>query len=224
MSLPFSEEQFLRVFADYNRAVWPAQLLLYSAAVIVIFIAAKKRPHSETVIAAILALLWLWMGVIYHLLFFSAINKAAYAFGALFVVEALLFFALAVRKAAPTFRLRANVYGACAAALFTYALIVYPALRHLSGHVYPAAPTFGLPCPTVIFTFGVLLCAEREVPTRLLLIPLAWSVIGTTAAASLGMTEDYGLTAAGLSGTALITFRNRKPQAVKKVLQSAAYQ
>lgn len=34
MSLPFSEGQFLQVFAEYNRAVWPAQLLLYSAAVI----------------------------------------------------------------------------------------------------------------------------------------------------------------------------------------------
>jgi hypothetical protein len=223
MSLPFSEEQFLQVFADYNRAVWPAQLLLYSAAVIVVFLRARKRPHSDTLVATTLAPLWLWMGVVYHLLFFATINKAAYAFGALFVVEALLFFSLAVQKAALTFRLRADVYGACAAVLFTYALIVYPALGYLWGHVYPASPTFGLPCPTVIFTFGVLLCVEREVPTRLLLIPLAWSVMGMTAAASLGMTEDYGLTAAGLLGSALIAFRNRKLRAGNKILHSAAY-
>ena len=30
--MPFSEEQFLRVFAEDNRAVWPTQLLPYSAA------------------------------------------------------------------------------------------------------------------------------------------------------------------------------------------------
>ena len=224
MSLPFTEEQFLRVFAEYNRAVWPAQLLMYSAAGIVVFLLARRRPHSDTVVATTIALLWLWMGVVYHLLFFAAINTAAYAFGALFVVEALLLFAFAVQQAAPNFRLRADVYGACAAALFAYSLIVYPALGYLAGHVYPAAPTFGLPCPTVIFTFGVLLCAQREVPTRVLLIPLAWSAMGLTAAASLGMTEDYGLIAAGLLGTALIASRNRKLRAGKNDLHSAAYQ
>ena len=36
-ALPFSEGQFLRVFADYNRAVWPAQLVLYTAALLTVF-------------------------------------------------------------------------------------------------------------------------------------------------------------------------------------------
>jgi len=131
MHLPFNEEQFLRVFAEYNRAVWPAQLLLYAAAVTALLFAAKKSKHSGRVVAAILALLWLWMGVVYHVLFFAAINKAAYLFGAFFVVEALLFFALAVREPPPTFRFRADARGAFAAAVFAYSLIVYPLLGHL---------------------------------------------------------------------------------------------
>lgn len=162
MHLPFSEEQFLRVFAEYNRAVWPAQLLLYAAAVTALLLAAKKSKHSGRVVAATPALLWLWMGVVYHVLFFAAINKAAHLFGACFVVEALLFFALALREPPPTFRFHADARGVFAAAVFAYSLIVYPALGHLWGRVYPVSPTFGLPCPTTIFTFGLLLGAEGE--------------------------------------------------------------
>lgn len=207
--MPFNEEQFLRVFAEYNRAVWPAQLLLYAGAVMVVLLAAVKGRRSGRFIAAVLALLWLWMGVVYHVLFFAAINPAAYAFGALFVVEALLFLTVAVKKTPMTFALRADARGACASALFTYAFVVYPALGHLLGRVYPAAPTFGLPCPTTIFTFGVLLCAGREVPARLLIIPAAWSLLGSTAPMLLGVTEDYGLVVAAVLSVSLIAFRNR---------------
>ena len=222
--MPFSEEQFLRVFAEYNRAVWPAQLLLYAAAAVAVLLAAGKGTHSGRVIAAILALLWLWMGVVYHVLFFAEINPAAYVFGAIFVIEALLFFAVALQERTMTFRLRRDAYGACAAALFIYALIMYPSLGYLMGRVYPAAPTFGLPCPTTIFTFGLLLSAEGKVPIRLLPVPLAWSLLGTAAASHLGVTEDYALIATGLLSTALIISRNRKLMARRKVLRPAAYQ
>ena len=214
--MPFSEEQFLRVFAEYNRAVWPAQLLLYAAAVIALLLAARKSVHAGRVIVAILALLWLWMGVVYHILFFAAINKAAYVFGVFFVVEALLFFAHAVREPPPTFRFRADARGACAAAIIAYSLIVYPVLGHLWGRVYPVSPTFGLPCPTTIFTFGLLLGAEGEGRSRLLPIPLAWAVVGTAGALTLGVTEDYALAVTGLLSTALIISRNQK-------LRSPAY-
>jgi hypothetical protein len=210
MSLPFSEEQFLGVFAEYNRAVWPAQLFLYALAAAAIFLAARRRRHSGKVIAAILALFWLWMGVVYHLAFFAGINRAALVFGALFILQSLLFCAEGVRKRPLTFRFRADARGFFGATLFIYALVVYPLLGYLFGHTFPAAPTFGLPCPTTIFTFGMLLWVEGKVPVRLLLVPLGWSLLGTTAAVMLGMTEDLGLTAAGVLGTALIVSRNRR--------------
>lgn len=159
-----------------------------------------------------MALLWLWMGAVYHLTFFATINKAARAFGALFILQALLFFTHGVLKSSIAFRIQAGLYGFCAAALFAYSLIIYPVLGHLLSHEYPAAPTFGLPCPTTIFTFGMLLCAEGRVPIHVMLIPLGWSVIGTTAAMDLGMTEDLGLSAAGVIGATLIAMRNQKLQ------------
>jgi hypothetical protein len=58
------------------------------------------------------------------------------------------------------------------AALVAFALIVYPVLSRLLGHEYPAVPTFGLPCPTTIFTVGVLLFAKAALPRSVLVVPL----------------------------------------------------
>ena len=207
--LPFNEEQFLRVFADYNRAVWPAQPVLYSAALLTVFAVVRGRAYAGRVAGVVLALLWVWMGVVYHLTFFTSINRAAYVFGALFVLQALLFFVWGVQKPPGGFRLRADLYGTTAATLLVYSLVAYPALGHLLGREYPSAPTFGLPCPTTIYTFGLLLCVEGRVPLRLLPIPLGWSLLGTAAASALGITEDYGLVVAGLAGTLLVVSRNR---------------
>jgi hypothetical protein len=111
MSLPFNEEQFLRVFAEYNCAVWPAQLFLSSLAGLAIFLAARRSRHAGKVITAILALFWLWMGVVYHLAFFTSINNAAFAFGALFILQWLLFFVEGVQKHSLNFRFRVNASG-----------------------------------------------------------------------------------------------------------------
>lgn len=47
-----------------------------------------------------------------------------------------------------------------------------PSLGVAIGHTYPAQPTFGLPCPTTIFTFGLLLWVRPPVPWSLLVIPV----------------------------------------------------
>ena len=79
---------------------------------------------------------------------------------------------------------------------------------------------FGVaPCPTTIFTFGILLWAVKSVPAYLLIIPLIWSIVGMSAAVNLRVPQDYGLVVAGVLGTALILIQNRK---VKRVAQESA--
>jgi len=74
-----------------------------------------------------------------------------------------------------------------------YALLVYPLLGWSLGHAYPTSPTFGAPCPTTIFFFGMTLLAIESVPVTVVLLPIVWAVIGTSAALQLGMREDFGL-------------------------------
>jgi hypothetical protein len=82
--------------------------------------------------------------------------------------------------------------------MILYALVVYPILGALSTHAYPSAPTFGLPCPTTIFTFGILLWTDPTPPRHLLVIPVLWAIVGTTASFTLGIAEDIGLGIAAL--------------------------
>jgi hypothetical protein len=209
MKLPFSVEQFLSIFQTYNNAIWPMQILLNLLALIAIVLAFRKTSVSSKIISAILGFLWLWTGVVYHLVYFSSINKAAYIFGALCVAQGLIFFITGVYRSSLSFRFQPNVQGIIGALFILYALIVYPVLGYLLGHVYPASPTFGAPCPTTIFTFGLLLWTDKLFPRYILVIPLLWSIVGFSAALSLTIREDVGLLIAGLLGTLLILLRKR---------------
>jgi hypothetical protein len=57
-----------------------------------------------------------------------------------------------------------------------------------------------VPCPTTIFTLGLLLFAAPPVPRIAFLVPLLWAAVGSVAAVSLGVVEDFGLLAAGAVG------------------------
>jgi hypothetical protein len=207
--MPFTVEQFLDVFGKYNLAIWPRQLLFYLIVILTLILAVKKTNYSDKVISAILSFFWLWMGVVYHLLYFTQINKAAYAFGILYIIQGILFFYVGIMKNNLSFRFQSNNYTLMGSLFVIYGVGLYPILGYFLGHIYPKSPTFGLPCPTTIFTFGLLLWTEKAFPKYLLLIPFIWSVIGFSAAVSLGIREDIGVLIAGLVSSLLILFRDR---------------
>ncbi len=196
MKLPFNSTDFFNVFGLYNSAVWPLQTFAYVLALFVLFLYLKRHPDAGKATFILLSLLWLINGIGYHLIYFSAINKAAFVFGGLFVVQALLFAWMAYKTPiAPPEIMPAR--RAAAVAIILYAMVLYSLIGHFSGHVYPNAPVFGVaPCPTVIFTFGVLLLSTDRLRWALSLIPLLWALVGTSAAFVLGVREDFGLAAA----------------------------
>lgn len=92
----------------------------------------------------------------------------------------------------------ARIFGAI---LIVYSLAIYEQLGVWFGHGWPRGPLFGIaPCPTTIFTIGLLMLTMRSPPAALMIAPLIWSVIGATAAILFGVPEDLGLLAAGLIG------------------------
>jgi hypothetical protein len=207
MNLPFTPGQFLSVFEHYNLTVWPAQVLLNLLALAAIAITMRPFSSSSRVIAGILAFLWLWTGLAYHIAFFAAINPAARLFGTFNVLQGTILLAYGVLRANLTFRFRPDARAIVGALLILYALVIYPVLGHSFGHAYPRSPTFGLPCPTTIFTFGILLWTVGKVPEVILVIPFLWSLIGFSAALTMGIYEDIGLLVSGVFATALIMTR-----------------
>jgi hypothetical protein len=203
--LPFTREQFFEVFAAYNRAVFPAQVVLLVAAAVAAFALLTKR-ESHVAIGALLAVLWGWMAIAYHFAFFTRINPAAWIFGLAFLAAALLF-AYHARKGSLRFEIAFDAEGLLALLLLFYALAGYVLVGGWAGHDYPYAPTFGAPCPTTIFTLGMLLLAKRPVPWTLFVVPLAWSAIGAFAAAELDVVQDYGLFLAGVITAVVLVVR-----------------
>ena len=109
--------------------------------------------------------------------------------------------------------------------MIVYAMLIYPLLGALAGHTYPSAPIFGVaPCPTAIFTLGVLVCCARP-RWYLLAVPLVWACIATMAAAKLGITEDFGLIVSAVV-TALVVFWLASPRRARdhSILVSAGRQ
>jgi hypothetical protein len=199
VDLPFTRTQFLEVFAAYNLAVWPAQLLLTGLAIAMAGGVAIAPARAGRWVCLGVAALWTWTALAYHLAFFRAINPAAPLFAALGLGTAAAFAIAGARGVGLTFRKARDARAAAGWTMVAYALVGYPLIGALSGHAFPAAPTFGLPCPTTLFTVGLLLLAEPRLHRALVVGPLAWSIIGGTAAFALDVPQDYGLfVAAGI--------------------------
>lgn len=169
-----------------NWAVW-----LTTAAAVAL--AWRNPTRRSRALSFWLCALWLWNAVAYHALLFTRINPAAWLFAALFAAESLLFFRAGLRDSVEYF----SSMRALGSGLVMYALI-YPLLTVGLVHGYPAAPTFGVPCPTAILTIGLLLTARGGTPVPLAIVPALWGFVGGSAAFILDVPTDYVLLGAGV--------------------------
>lgn len=210
MQLPFTAEQFYAVFGEYNTTLWPAQVFLLVLAAVAVVLVVVPRRRSGVGVSAILAFLWAWLGLAYHLVFFTSISPPAYGFAAVSVAGALVFLWQGVVRRRLEFRWVGGARGTIGLMLVAFALGVYPAWSYLAEHHYPETPTFGLPCPTTIFTLGLLAFMVRPYPRSPLVAPVLWSFVGAQAAFLLAVPQDLGLAVAGVVGIVLIA-RSRAP-------------
>lgn len=209
VELPFTADQFFDVFRDYNEAVWPAQPLLVGLALLGVVLVMKPRSWGHAVVAAILAVLWAWLALAYHLAFFARVNPLAYAFAALSLIGAAVFAWDGLVRRRLRFEWRGGVRSWVGGALVGYGLLVYPVWSWAAGHGYPAMPTFGLPCPTTLYTVGMLAFLVAPYPRRPHIVPVLWSAIGAQAAFFLGVPQDLSLIVAGMVAVALMIRNGR---------------
>lgn len=210
--LPFSHSQFLNVFSVYNEAVWPAQIAAYALAVGILVVALRPTRHSGRLAAAGLSVMWLWTGVVYHGIFFSNINSVALGFAVIFIAQEILLIEAGVVRNRLQFGQASRLAKYTGLALVFYAMALYPALGLLTGQRYPAMPSFGItPCPVTLFTLGILLLAAPDTPKRLWVLPVAWALVGGSAAWLLSVPQDWILLISPLSLFALRRSKNALP-------------
>jgi hypothetical protein len=209
MNMTLTLELLLDTFEQYNLAIWPMQLVAYLLGFAALFFAIRQTKFSNQFVAGMLTFMWLWTGAGFFLLFFAPVYAPSYLFGVMFIIQGAAFFANML-KPRLSFGYKGDVYAIVGLLFIAYAIIGYPLVGYLVGHIYPQSPAFGLtPCPLTVFTFGLLLLTVQKVPRLLLVIPLLWAV-GGLMPVSVGIYEDIGLVIAGVVGTALILYRDRK--------------
>jgi hypothetical protein len=209
MNKLFPIEQFVKVFEKYNHDIWPMQVVAYIIAIVSLFFVIKRTEYSNRLIATILSFLWLWIGIVFFLLYFAPIFSLHYVSGVLFIIQGILFLANVFRPRL-SFGCKRDVYSVVGVLFIAYSMIGYPLVGYLLGR--PSAPFGVYPCPTTVFTFGLLLLIDKKVPKLLLVIPLFWAIIGGFPPIFAGIYEDIGLIVAGLLGTAMILYRDTKRQ------------
>jgi Family of unknown function (DUF6064) len=210
--LPFTRDQFLAVFVDYNETIWPLQLTAYLLGVLALaLLVMRPGQRTDRIIAGVLVTMWVWTGIAYQAVFFAPINKAAYLFAALFVVEGVFLAYAGTVRHGLRFGFRPGPAVWVGVVFVAYAALVYPAISIMTGHTYPEMPVFGVtPCPVTIFTFGMLLLTTQPFSRWLLVIPFVWSLIGGSAAIVLDVQPDWLLLATGVISVSLLVFRDHR--------------
>lgn len=218
MHPPFTTEQFFDVFRRYNEAVWPAQVALIAVGLLSVFAVYRAKVRRSwrwvQVALVLVAALWLWSGIVYHKHFFATLTLVGQTFGSFFIAEAGLLL-IAAWGNGSTFERPLPSSVAIGATLLAYALVIYPALGILLGHRYPAAPTFGVPCPTTIFTFGIFCLLPASIPRFAMAVPVLWSAIGAYAAVGFGVREDLGLVVAAIATIVVIHHEMHRPHVAR---------
>lgn len=204
-------EQFFQIMAEFNNAVWPAQIIFYALSIFFIFTSINTKKFFNNINILILSSLWIWNGAVTLLMYFTRFHAQYYLWGVVWILQGLAICYYGIYKKQISFRIKKDLHSITGLIFIFYALIVYPLIGAWLGHPFPQGPLFGAaPCPTVIFTFSVFLFSENRVKPYLMYFPLLWALMSLYPIIGMGVYADIGEIIAAIAAFILIIIRNKK--------------
>jgi hypothetical protein len=195
--LLFSPRTYYRLFELYNRAVWPAHVLAVALGVAVLLLLRRPVPAHSRLLAAILALAWLWIAWAFHYERYATINWAATYVAMAFALEGLAFLWLSASPSRLASEPRLDVPGSTGLILYLFALAVHPLLVVFAGRSWRGTEIFAVaPDPTAIGTLGLLLLSRLPARHPLMLIPFLWCVLTSVTLYAMGSRQAWVVAAA----------------------------
>jgi len=202
------------MLARFNTGWWPMHLVMYALAFASIYFAIRKTRWSAKVVTGILVFFWIWVGTVFNLLCFSRLYPMAYIFVVLYYLEGIILTWVGFVGKKLSYSVKADLFGVTGAIMIIYALIGYPLIGYVTGRGPDHLLYTGMmPCPTAIFTLGLLLWAEKPIPKIVFVIPVVYALTGFVPVI-LGIVEDIGLIAGGILTAILLLYRDRKVRAL----------
>ncbi len=186
-------EIFWEAIARYNSATWWVQLVVIVAAVVLTLRLGKvPTPRMKLVMKLFLALVSLWIAVVYTLVFghersYASVSAIFWVMIAgTWVIDALINYT----DFEPTHRSKAL-------AAFLYILpLAYPVISIARGMEYPMVITPLMPCSVAAFMTAILLSFSKRANLFAVLFICHWSVIGLSKAVIFRVPEDFILAGA----------------------------
>ncbi|GAB4364496.1 MAG: hypothetical protein Kow00114_21230 [Kiloniellaceae bacterium] len=207
---PFDAEVLASSYALYNERIWPAQAVALAAALAAVWLLAASPAWAPRVLGALLAVAWLWCGLVFFLGSLAALDFMAPLYGWAFVAEAvLLLWALGWRGG--PLRAAAGARGGLALALAAAAVFGLPLVTGLAGQGFAAAGVVGVaPAPTVLLTLAVLLLVPGRRRWLPLAVPLLWAGVAGVTGWVLGVPEYLALAGLALAALAGLVVAGRR--------------
>lgn len=176
--IPFTPEVYFRLIERVNEAQWPLHLLMILGG---LAIAGLPLVGRGRVAAALLAMAWAWVGVVFFLRYYTELTWAGSYFGWAFCLQGVILLAcgLTGRRNDPGAR-RFSASQWAGFAIFAYGLLVYPFIAVLGGGGWGQSESFGIHAdPTAIATLGILLIAAKGWKLWVsAIVPILWCVAG----------------------------------------------
>ncbi|WP_240618170.1 DUF6064 family protein [Halomonas heilongjiangensis] len=187
--LMFSPRVYERLFELHNQALWPLQPLALMLGGAMLFALLRPRPWSARLVAALLAVGWVFVAWAFLWQRYVPINWGIRYVIPLFVLQALLLIALGVPKGGLDLPRRWGVRRALGVVLFVHALALHPLMALVTGRGLLGAEVLGLtPDPLAIATLGVAAMISRgPCGWALLVIPALWCLVSGITLATLGI-------------------------------------
>jgi len=130
------------------------------------------------------------MGLVYHILFFTAINKLAFVFGTVFILQGVLILIHTFLKDTLNFNFSSQSKNYFGYFFILFGLDIYSLISYFILGSFDTTITLGLPCPSTIFTFGFFMMTGNKFPKYLLFIPSTWAIVDLSAAIQFGVFQD----------------------------------
>jgi hypothetical protein len=210
MNLPFTTEQFFNVIEKYNLTMFPFQLIILLLGIVCLFLLHFNFSAKDRFIGSFLSILWIWIGIAYHLVFFTVINKVAFIFGAIFILQGLLIMLNTFNRRKLIFTLTFQAKDYFGYIFILYGLIIYPIISYFVEGSFGRTIILGLPCPSAIFTFGFFILTNNKFPKYLLIIPSIWAVVGLSAAINIGVVQDVMILFSAITANIILLRRKGK--------------
>ena len=175
--LLFSPETYYRLIELYNAAIWPGQILAIAGGVATVILLRRRGALPGRLLAAILALAWLFVAWAYLYARYATINWAAPYFAIGFAVQAVLLILSGTMFGRMSFRSTSSRAWLVGFGMCVFAVFAQPLIGPLVGRGWTEMEVFGLsPDPTVACTLAVVLAADRP-RWELLVLPVLWCAI-----------------------------------------------